>query len=55
MMKVVNDLLAFDTMDQEKLLEILKEKIRIKGNALILFRSFLTDRVQRIKINITYK
>ena len=45
---------AFDTVDQEKLLDILKNEIGIEGTALKWFRSFLTDRTQRVKINDAY-
>ena len=37
---------AFDTADQEKLLDILNKEIGIEGIALKWFRSFLTDRTQ---------
>ena len=45
---------AFDTVDQEKLLTILKEELGIDGIALNWFRSFLTGRTQRVKINDSY-
>ena len=45
---------AFDTVDQEKLLSILDIELGIKGNALQWFRSFLTGRTQRVKINDSY-
>ena len=45
---------AFDTVDQEKLLDILNKEIGIEGIALKWFRSFLTDRTQRVKINDEY-
>ena len=45
---------AFDTVDQEKLLLILENEIGIDGTALKWFRSFLTDRTQRVKINDSY-
>ena len=45
---------AFDTVDQEKLLDILKNEIGIIGVALEWFRSFLTGRTQRVKINEAY-
>ena len=45
---------AFDTVDQEKLLEILRDEIGVEGTALKWFRSFLTERTQRVKINDTY-
>ena len=45
---------SFDTVDQEKLLRILKDEIGVEGTALKWFRSFLTERTQRVKINDTY-
>ena len=45
---------AFDTVDQEKLLEIFWVEIGIEGTALKWFRSFLTEGTQRVKINDTY-
>ena len=45
---------AFDTVDQEKLLLILERELRIEGTALQWFRSFLTERTQRVKINDSY-
>ena len=45
---------AFDTVDQEKLLWILEHELRIEGTALKWFRSFLTERTQRVKINESY-
>ena len=45
---------AFDTLDPDKLLLILKEEIGIDGIALQWFRSFLTGRTQRVKINGKY-
>ena len=41
---------AFDTVDINKLLDILERDIGIKGIALQWFRSFLTGRTQRVKI-----
>ena len=41
---------AFDTVDQEKLLEILKNEIGIRGVALQWFDSYLRDRTQKVKI-----
>jgi hypothetical protein len=41
---------AFDTVDHEKLLEILEVEIGITGVALLWFREFLTNRTQRVKI-----
>ena len=45
---------AFDTVDQEKLLSILEHELKIEGTALRWFRSFLTERTQRVKINDSY-
>ena len=45
---------AFDTVDQGKLLTILKEELGIDGIALNWLRSFLTGRTQRVKINDSY-
>ena len=42
---------AFDTVDLKKLLSILEDQIKIKGTALLWFRSFLLDRVQKVLIN----
>ena len=41
---------AFDTVDQEKLMEILEQEIGIKGVALNWFRSFLMNRTQKVKV-----
>ena len=41
---------AFDTVDHEKLLEILYRDIGITGVALEWFRSFLKDRMQKVKV-----
>ena len=41
---------AFDTVDQEKLLEILHDDLGVRGVALKWFRSFLCDRTQKVKI-----
>jgi hypothetical protein len=41
---------AFDTVDHERLLNILEVKIGIIGVALQWFREFLTNRTQRVKI-----
>ena len=41
---------AFDTVDIDKLLNILENDIGIKGTALLLFKSFLTGRTQCVKI-----
>ena len=45
---------AFDTIDIEKLLQILENEIGIGGVALQWFRSFLTGRTQRVKIDGVY-
>ena len=45
---------AFDTIDIEKLLQILHDEIGIGGTALNWFRSFLTGRTQRVKIDGEY-
>ena len=45
---------AFNTVDQTKLLNILKEEIGIDGTALKWFASFLIGRTQKIKIGDTY-
>ena len=45
---------AFDTVDQAKLLEILHNEIGVTGIALKWFRSFLTERSQRVKIGESY-
>ena len=41
---------AFDTIDIEKLLQILADEIGLSGMALQWCRSFLSDRTQRVKI-----
>ena len=41
---------AFDTVDIDKLLDILEKDIGIKGFALMWFKSFLTGRTQCVKI-----
>ena len=41
---------AFDTVDSEKLLQILNKEIGITGTALKWFKSFLVGRKQRVKI-----
>ena len=41
---------AFDTVDIDKLLDILEKDIGIKGFALTWFKSFLTGRTQCVKI-----
>ena len=45
---------AFDTVDQLKLLEILRNKIGIHGTAHKWFESFLTSRTQKVKIKDAY-
>ena len=45
---------AFDTVDQTKLLSILKEEIGIEGTALKWFTSFITGRTQKVKIRDAY-
>ena len=45
---------VFDTMDQEKLLEILHDDIGIRGIALEWFKSFLCGRTQKVKIDNKY-
>ncbi len=45
---------AFDTVDQNKLLEILHSDIGIEGIALKWFKSFLLERSQKVKIRDTY-
>ena len=45
---------AFDTVDQKKLLSILECEIGIKGTALKWFKSFLTNRTQKVKIGDAY-
>jgi hypothetical protein len=45
---------AFDTIDPEKLLQIMRDELGITGVALEWFRSFLTGRTQRVKINNEY-
>jgi hypothetical protein len=42
---------AFDTVDHNKLLQILELEIGIRGTALKWFRSFISGRCQRVKIN----
>ena len=41
---------AFDTIDKHKLLQILFSEIKIAGNALKWFRSYLFGRSQRVKV-----
>ena len=45
---------AFDTVDQNKLLEILHHEIGIRGKACEWFTSYLTIRSQRVKIENSY-
>jgi hypothetical protein len=45
---------AFDTIDVEKLLEIMYEEIGLGGTVLKWFRSFLEGRTQRVKIEDEY-
>jgi len=45
---------AFDTVDQEKMLSILKNRFGIRGIALEWFRSFLIGRSQRVMINESF-
>ena len=45
---------AFDTVDVNVLLDILCKEMGIKGNALKWFRSFLTNRTMRVKINESF-
>ena len=45
---------AFDTVDQEKLLNILHDEIGIEGIALKWFKSFLHGRSQSVKIGNSY-
>ena len=41
---------AFDTVDHDKLLQILRKELGIEGNAWKWFKSFLSGRCQRVKI-----
>lgn len=45
---------AFDTVDQKKMLAILKYEIGITGKALKWFESFLCGRSQRVKVGDSY-
>ena len=45
---------AFDTVDQVKLLSILRDEIGIGGVALKWFESFLRGRTQKVKVNSSY-
>ena len=42
---------AFDTINPDKLLQIMHDELGIRGVALEWFRSFLTGRTQRVKIH----
>ena len=42
---------AFDTIDQDKLLEMLKNDIGMDGMVYKWFESFLKGRTQRVRIN----
>ena len=45
---------AFDTVDQKKLLKILRYEIGLSGTVYKWFESFITGRTQRVKINNEY-
>ena len=45
---------AFDTVDQDKLLDILHNEIGIRGTCFKWFTSFLKNRTQRVKINDSF-
>ena len=45
---------AFDTVDQQKLLDILRNQFGIRGAALRWFKSFLFGRTQKVMINGEY-
>ena len=45
---------AFDTVDHDKLLEILEKDIGVTGTALKWFESFLKGRTQKVKIGNSY-
>lgn len=45
---------AFDTVDQRKLLKILRNEIGLSGKVYQWFESFITGRTQRVKINDEY-
>ena len=45
---------AFDTIDITKLFSILEKDIGIRNNALKWFKSYLTERSQKVKINGYY-
>ena len=45
---------AFDTVDQSKLISILRDEIGVEGVALQWFKSFLCGRTQKVKIGDVY-
>ena len=45
---------AFDTLNHEKLLQILETELGITGVALQWFKSFLVNRTVRVKVNDQY-
>ena len=45
---------AFDTVDHDKLLEILEKEIGVTGVALEWFKSFLKGRTQKVKVGESY-
>ena len=45
---------AFDTVDQSKLLGILRDEIGVRGKTLRWFESFLKGRTQKVKIGDAY-
>ena len=45
---------AFDTIDINRMVEILRDEIGLEGEALSWCRSFLSNRTQRVKINGHY-
>jgi hypothetical protein len=45
---------AFDTVDQQKLLQILQYEIGVEGIALQWFKSFLCGRTQKVKLGQSY-
>ena len=44
----------FDTVDHDKLLNILQSHIGIEGTALSWFRSFIVGRTQKVRVNDEY-
>ena len=44
---------AFDTVDHQLLIQILRNEIGLRGNVLAWFKSFLTGRSQRVRIDDT--